>query len=257
MAPPLRRKRPFCLASPQVPRHAAIPFHTEKHPNTDYYACYNTNTSERKWIGQNRALAIRQLVTVQKLPATSRASFTDIGKLNRISHENVVRPDCFYHVDGELYIVYEFLYLDIFDLFPLQEAAVACIVKQTICGFRHLKDLEIFFGIDIIQINEYGVVKIVIDWNQDEFSVERSLHRANEEYLVAYLQELMAAMAQRCNDLPKTVSNFFIGSVLPDMGHDFIANVGGPEILRERVISAIRRKLLGGGIKPFTCDPSI
>jgi hypothetical protein len=64
------------------------------------------------------------------LPETSKASFSDLQKLTRISHDNVLKPTSFYQLGEELYIVYEYLYLDLFDLFPVEAMDVACIMKQ-------------------------------------------------------------------------------------------------------------------------------
>lgn len=56
----------------------------------------------------------------------------------------------------------------------------------------------------------------VLDWNW-EFCTDSILCRANEGYLVAYLEELMTLMAQTCLDLPEEAFSFLADGVLPDI----------------------------------------
>ncbi|KAF5703692.1 hypothetical protein FMUND_12877 [Fusarium mundagurra] len=116
-------------------------------------------------------------------------------------------------------------------------------MKQIVSGLHHLKGLEMVFGIDIIQVNEYGLVKIVLDWNW-EFCADGILCDANEGYLVAYLEGVMTVMAQSCLALPEEASDFLADGVLPDLDHPYIHSAAGPHVLERAIQFAIREKLL-------------
>jgi len=56
----------------------------------------------------------------------------------------------------------------------------------------------------------------VLDWNW-EFCADGILCDANEGYIVAYLEGVMATMAQSCLDLPKEASDFLADGELPSL----------------------------------------
>ncbi|CAG1970690.1 unnamed protein product [Fusarium graminearum] len=115
---------------------------------------------------------------------------------------------------------------------------------QIVAGLRHLRGLEIVFGIDNIQVNEYGLIKIgVLDWDW-EFCADSILCNANEGYLVAYLEGVMTIMAQSCLGLPTESFDFLTDGGLPDLDHSYIRDAPGPHVLRRAIQFAIREKLL-------------
>jgi serine/threonine protein kinase len=86
------------------------------------------------WVGQHRHLINRQLVRIKQLP---RTFLSDCQKLARISHDNVIRPESFYYETeyDKFFIVFEYLHLNVFDLFPLYPKEVPCIMKQVSLSF--------------------------------------------------------------------------------------------------------------------------
>ncbi|KAG8677867.1 hypothetical protein FPOAC1_003895 [Fusarium poae] len=241
MSTQIRRKQSFCVIQTQSSKPAAVPCHLHRHPDSDYQRRRQHNHG-KMWIGQHRHLMNRQLVRIKQLP---RASLSDCEKLASISHDNVIRPESFYYEpeNDKFFIVFEYLHLDLLDLFPLYPEEVTCIIKQIVAGLCHLKNLEIVFGIDNIQVNEYGLIKIVLDWNW-EFCADGILCDANEGYLVVYLEGVMTTMAQSCLDLPAEAFSFLADGVLPDLDNSYIRDAPGPHVLKRAIQFAIRERLL-------------
>lgn len=128
MSTQIRRKQSFCVIRAQSSKLAAAPCHLHRHPDSDYQRLHEHGHGNM-WIGQHRRLMNRQLVRIKQLP---RASLSHCEKLASISHDNVIRPESFYYEteNDKLFIVFEYLHLDLFDLFPLRRKEVACIIKQ-------------------------------------------------------------------------------------------------------------------------------
>lgn len=129
----IRRKQAFCVLNARRSKHAAVPCYLHRHPDSDYQR-HRQQSHGKMWVGQHRHLISRQLVRIKQLP---RASLSICEKLSCISHDNVVRPESFYYEteNNNFFIVFEYLHLNVFDLFPLHPEEVSCIMKQVSLSF--------------------------------------------------------------------------------------------------------------------------
>ncbi|KAH7113536.1 hypothetical protein EDB81DRAFT_670086 [Dactylonectria macrodidyma] len=146
----LRRKSPFYIEVKPPLTHRALPAYLNRRPEADYYPLGSIDTA---WIGQRRNWRLRQLATVQQL---KRKVVSELNCLAQIAHENIAQPIALYSEKDELYIVYEYMDLDLFDLLPLSETEISSITS----AFQYLKQNSISFYIDSILLNSNGVVKI-------------------------------------------------------------------------------------------------
>lgn len=128
MSTQIRRKQPFCVVNARRSKYTAIPCYLHRHPDSDYQR-HRRQSYGKKWVGQHRHLIDRQLVRIKQLPC---GSLSICEKLSCISHDNVIRPESFYYEteNDRLFIVFEYLHVDVFDLFPLYPKEVPCIMKQ-------------------------------------------------------------------------------------------------------------------------------
>lgn len=120
----LRRKSPFYIEGKSPPVHKALPAYLNRRPEADYYPIGSLDTA---WIGQRRNWRLRQLVTVQQL---KRKVLSELNCLAQITHENIAQPVALYSEKDELYIVYEYMDLDLFELLPLSEIEISSVMKQ-------------------------------------------------------------------------------------------------------------------------------
>lgn len=120
----LRRKTPFYIEGKPPSVQKILPAYLNRHPEADYYPLRYLSTT---WIGQRRNWRLRQLVTVQML---KRIVLSDLSRLAEITHESIAHPIALYSKKDELYIVYEYTDLDLFDLLPLSETEISSVMKQ-------------------------------------------------------------------------------------------------------------------------------
>ncbi|KAH6869002.1 hypothetical protein B0T10DRAFT_419061 [Thelonectria olida] len=131
-----------------------LPIYLNRHPETDYFPVDSPKTV---WIGQRRDWRIRQLVAVQELEGKA---LSELSRLAEVTHDNIAQPVALYHISDKLYIVYEYVDLDLFDLLPLSEWEASGVMKQVISAFQYLKRNSISFLVDSIRLDADGVVKI-------------------------------------------------------------------------------------------------
>lgn len=105
---------------------AAIPAYLDVHPLHDYEPI---RREEGTWIGWRRDTLIPRLVAVQKI---QQVDLNDIRVLAQISHPNISRPISLYIVGQEVYLVYDFVDLDIFELPLLSLIEVENLVFQVL-----------------------------------------------------------------------------------------------------------------------------
>lgn len=112
-----------------VPTEAPIPTYLDIHPVSDYEPIGRLGTA---WIGLHRLGSTRQKVMVERVYQTNIA---DLKRVARIVHHNIAPPKALYCVSAELYVVYEYVELNIFDLVPMSQMEVATIMSQV----QHLR----------------------------------------------------------------------------------------------------------------------
>ncbi|KAH6972672.1 hypothetical protein EDB80DRAFT_596119 [Ilyonectria destructans] len=150
----LRRKPSFYVEEKPSLVHKILPAYLNRHPEADYYPIRSVDTT---WIGQRRNWTMRQLVTVQEL---KRKALSELNRLAEITHDNIAQPVALYNKDDELFIVYAYMDLDLFDLLPLSEREIASVMNQITSAFQYLRKSFISFRIDSIRLNSNGIIKI-------------------------------------------------------------------------------------------------
>jgi len=106
-----------------VPTEAPIPTYLDVHPLSDYEPIGRLRTA---WIGLHRLGSPRQKVTVERVYQTNLGG---LQSLARIVHHNIAATKALYCVNAELYVVYEYVELDIFDL-PMSQLEIATVMSQ-------------------------------------------------------------------------------------------------------------------------------
>ncbi|KAL7783597.1 hypothetical protein V8C37DRAFT_406614 [Trichoderma ceciliae] len=164
----------------EVTTRASIIGYLNRSPEADYLNL-NVDVVGTSWIGAHRAHSSRQLAAIQRVEG---AALTDFRFLAGIAHPNVTRLIALYYDDGAVYVSYEFVALDLFDICPLSEPEIAEVMSQVIAptswvhlifkvkpkikilsGVRKLMDSSVGFRIDSVRVTPSGTAKIVLDWS--------------------------------------------------------------------------------------------
>ncbi|KAK0761656.1 hypothetical protein N5P37_005638, partial [Trichoderma harzianum] len=138
---------------------AGMPAYLDIHPVSDYEPMGRTGSA---WIGSHRQCSSRQLAIIQTV---YQATASDIKKHVQIAHPHIARPIALYSTGIDMYVAYEYIELDLYDLLPLSEIEVAVIMSQILDAVYHLIKNEVGFRISTIRISANGHVKIVPDWS--------------------------------------------------------------------------------------------
>jgi serine/threonine protein kinase len=121
----LRRKPAFVRESVVVPAKALPAVYLSRSPTADYNPIGITTSG---WVGVHRRQTARQLVAVQQVP---EMSITDFRRMVEIAHRNITRLLGVYYEEDHIYLVYEYVELDLFDILPLlSEVELASVVSQ-------------------------------------------------------------------------------------------------------------------------------
>lgn len=133
---PLRRRRPFAQGGIiEVTARASIVGHMERSPEDDYCKVEgSTTTKGTSWVGEYRNRSYRQLAVIQTVAGEA---FSDFRFLAKIAHPNIARILALYHYDNTVYVAYECVPLDLFDICPLSEPEIAEVMSQ-------VRDLSLF-----------------------------------------------------------------------------------------------------------------
>lgn len=126
---PLRRRRPFPQGGTmEVTARAGIVCHMERSPEDDYRKIETSTTTEStSWVGEYRINSCRQLAVIQTVTGNA---FSDFRFLAKIAHANIARILALYHNDYTVYVAYECVALDLFDICPLSEPEIAEVMSQ-------------------------------------------------------------------------------------------------------------------------------
>ena len=133
---------------------AAVVVKVSQHPREDYE---ELGTTHKGWVGLHRRKVMRQLVVVQRV---NPGAFGLMARLTQIAHLNIARPLALYQHEGQDFVSYEFLDLDLFDVLPLYQVEVAAVMLQVMDATHHLLAQCFAFRLDTIRVSAAGVVKI-------------------------------------------------------------------------------------------------
>ncbi|KAL7783275.1 hypothetical protein V8C37DRAFT_406675 [Trichoderma ceciliae] len=107
---------------------AGMPAYLDMHPISDYEPMGHMGTA---WIGSHRRCSSRQLAIIQKV---YQSTASDIRKFVQMTHPHIARPIALYSTSMDMYVAYEYIELDLYDLLLLSELEVAVIMSQCLIG---------------------------------------------------------------------------------------------------------------------------
>ncbi|KAL0929567.1 uncharacterized protein CTRU02_215466 [Colletotrichum truncatum] len=158
------RRAPFLQGDCEITHVRALPaVYAERHPKDDHKRARGDAVS---WIGVHRGyFKGPHSVVVKEVPHMTIACFRTLA---RSSHPNIVQLFGLYLSDS-VYITYELVDLNLFDLRITSELEVAAVMSQLLHGIKHLQDLPMRFGVRSIRVSPFGVVKIVPEFETSSY----------------------------------------------------------------------------------------
>ncbi|KAJ9130136.1 hypothetical protein NKR23_g12333 [Pleurostoma richardsiae] len=218
------------------------PVFLNRNPKADFD---QVGTSPHGWIALHQARTSRQIVLVRDHPD---ATISDVGLVAKVAHVNIARILGVYFEKHSVYVVHEFLDLDLFEVFPLaSEVEVASVMSQIISAIIYLASFPIILRVDTIRISFHGVVKLGIDMNYKPTtgSLTREADRA---FLTAYAGETMMRLGGVTSWTQEAMDFLSIlqSGSLPALAHPFLLKSKGSLALREPVKFAIQKLIAAG-----------